>query len=124
MSVIRETLQQQRRILGFFHILGQGKSTLAKPYGAKHVHDIVNTYEERGQQDIGEFLEDPVTLLSATDPNGVQGLLIHDSVALVDKRIRDFKEMKDRASDLETWVSKLSSAHDSSRPPVVDTGVT
>jgi hypothetical protein len=83
-----------------------------------------NEYPERGQQDVGGFVEDPVTQLSPTDPNGVQGLLVQDSLASVDKRIRDFKEMKYRASDLETWVSKFLFRNlDSSRQSVVDTGV-
>ena len=38
------------------------------------------------------------------DPSGVQGLLVQDSLALVDKRIREFREMRDRASDLGDWV--------------------
>jgi len=51
-----------------------------------------------------ESLQSPASQLSPTDPSGVQGLLNQDSQALVDKRIRDFREINDRASDLETWV--------------------
>jgi hypothetical protein len=46
--------------------------------------------------------------LSPTDPSGLQGLLNQDSQALVDKRLRDFREINDRASDLETWVRHTS----------------
>jgi hypothetical protein len=51
-----------------------------------------------------ESLQSPASQLSPTDPSGVQGLLTQDSQALVDKRLRDFREINDRASDLETWV--------------------
>jgi hypothetical protein len=51
-----------------------------------------------------ESLQSPTSQLSPTDPNGVQGLLNLESRALVDKRLRDFREINDRASDLETWV--------------------
>jgi hypothetical protein len=42
--------------------------------------------------------------LDPTDPNGVQGLLIRDAQALVDRKIRAFQDMQSRASELETWV--------------------
>lgn len=51
-----------------------------------------------------ESLQSPVSQLSPTDPSGVQGLLNLESQALVDKRLRDFREINDRASYLETWV--------------------
>jgi hypothetical protein len=38
------------------------------------------------------------------DPSGVQGLLLQDGLAIVEKRIREFREMQDRASDLGDWV--------------------
>ncbi len=59
--------------------------------------------------DAGDFPDDPTSQLSPTDPNGVRGLLIPDSLALVEKRIRDVKEVTDRASHLEIWVSKKPS---------------
>jgi hypothetical protein len=38
------------------------------------------------------------------DPSGVQGLLLQDGLSVVEKRIREFREMRDRASDLGDWV--------------------
>lgn len=46
--------------------------------------------------------------MSPIDPSGIQGLLIQDSLVLIDKRIKDFREMEYRASDLETWASLTS----------------
>lgn len=146
MSVIRETLEQQRRVLDSFQLLGRGQSSSARrryheaaakrnaelynstkhalapqtidnyfyenqtravSYPQAHYHSR-NDHAEYDPQDIGDFLDDPATQLSPTDPNGVRGLLIQDSLALVEKRIRDFKEMNDRASDLEIWVREDS----------------
>lgn len=68
---------------------------------------------------ISEYYEDPLpartsTLgsrprtpgqqLDPTDPNGVEGLLIQDSRALIDKKTREFEEMAIRATELGTEV--------------------
>jgi hypothetical protein len=42
------------------------------------------------------------------DPSGVQGLLLQDGLSVVEKRIREFREMRDRASDLGDWVRTSS----------------
>jgi hypothetical protein len=55
---------------------------------------------------LGHTHSDEVSKLSPTDSDGIQGLLLQDSLALVDKRIRDFRQMDDLASDLENWVSE------------------
>jgi hypothetical protein len=44
----------------------------------------------------------------AIDPSGVQGLLLQDGLSVVEKRIREFREMRDRASDLGDWVRNSS----------------
>ena len=41
------------------------------------------------------------------DSSAVQEILFQDSLALIQKRIRDFQEMNDWASHLETWASSL-----------------
>jgi hypothetical protein len=43
------------------------------------------------------------------DPSGVQGLLLQDGLSVVEKRIREFREMRDRASDLGDWVRSSQS---------------
>ncbi|CZR67669.1 uncharacterized protein PAC_17568 [Phialocephala subalpina] len=45
----------------------------------------------------------PGSQLDPTDPNGVQGLLVQDSQALIDRKIQEFREIVDRATDLEKW---------------------
>jgi len=50
-----------------------------------------------------------VSKLDPTDPRGVQGLFIQESQAVIDRKIRAFKEMNIRASELETWVSDFDS---------------
>lgn len=45
----------------------------------------------------------PGTQIDPTDPDGVQGLLIQETQALVDRKIRGFQQMLDRASELEAW---------------------
>lgn len=42
--------------------------------------------------------------LDPMDPNGIQGLLVQDSYALIDRKIRDFEEMNQRADELEKLV--------------------
>lgn len=42
-------------------------------------------------------------------PTGVEGLIIQESISLVEGRIREFREMQDVASDLADWVLLLSS---------------
>ena len=49
--------------------------------------------------------------LDPIDPNGIQGLLVQDSYALIDRKIRDFEEMNQRADELEKLVRS------NSRPP-------
>jgi hypothetical protein len=50
--------------------------------------------------------------LDPIDPNGIQGLLVQDSYALIDRKIRDFEEMNQRADELEKLVrSNLRSQH-------------
>jgi hypothetical protein len=46
MSVIRETLQQQRRILGFCHLLDRGQSTLARVNRLKYMKDDDESIDE------------------------------------------------------------------------------
>lgn len=45
----------------------------------------------------------PTSQLAPTHPNGVLGILMHDSLSLVDYKLRDLKEMTD-------WVTHLSSS--------------
>jgi hypothetical protein len=75
-------------------------------YALRHrAQEYHNTYASNYDMPvIIDSLQSPASQLSPTDPSGVQGLLNQDSRALVDKRIRDFREINDRASDLETWV--------------------
>ena len=46
----------------------------------------------------------PGSQIDPTDPTGIQGLLTQDSYALIDRKIREFQEMNERASELEAWV--------------------
>lgn len=131
--MIRETLEQQRRVFESFQFLGRGQPPLARSghresavkhneefhHSTRHTlgpaysefnrhnprRDVSHVHAIYDPQDMGDFLYDPASQLSPTDPNGIQGLFIQDSLALLEKRIRDFKEMNDRASDLEIWVS-------------------
>lgn len=46
----------------------------------------------------------PGSQLDPTDPSGVKDILVGDSLALIDRKMREFQEMNERASELETWV--------------------
>lgn len=50
----------------------------------------------------------PISQISATDPEGIQGLLLQDCLNTVEKRGRDFLEIEDQASDLQGSVRFLS----------------
>ena len=56
------------------------------------------------QPEFDDLLDNPASQLSPIVPNSARALLIQDSLALVEKRIRDFKEMNELASDLQLWV--------------------
>lgn len=45
--------------------------------------------------------------IDPTDPSGIQGLLIQDSYALIDRKMRELEEMAVHASELEAWVRTL-----------------
>lgn len=139
-SVIRETLQQQQRVLvslgryspGFSASDakedGDGVRRLVEDYYRRHEpRSLRHIYSHhrggRAESDeeapyardrghhitqINEIRKSPTSELSPTDPNGLQGLLILDSLALLEKRIREFKELNDQVSDLEIWVSLRS----------------
>lgn len=46
----------------------------------------------------------PGSQIDPTDPSGIQGLLIQDSYALIDRKMRLFEELKIRAEELEDEV--------------------
>ena len=48
--------------------------------------------------------EDELRQFPSADPSGVQSLIIQDSIALVENRIKGFREMRYIASDLGDWV--------------------
>lgn len=49
----------------------------------------------------------PQSQLSPTDPGGYRDLLAQDSYDLIQKRIRGFDEINEKATDLKSWVSPL-----------------
>lgn len=117
--MIRETLLQQRRILDHAETSGRGRNASRfssldrkavyeydEPYASRIDYDDEDrqTTRREDQPTIVYSSTAPASQLSPTDPSGFRGLLTQDSLALIEKRIRDFKEMYDRASDLETWV--------------------
>jgi hypothetical protein len=122
-SVIRGTLMQQRRIIDSSQPPGQGHSSVQRKYEYEDApyqpsrfpaEAVINHYDPKSYVSArynddpfmaDDELQSPASQLSPTDPFGVQGLLALDGTLLIDKRMRDFKEMNDRASDLETWVS-------------------
>ena len=60
-------------------------------------------------------LQTPGSEIDPTDPSGIQGLLIQDSYALIDRKMRLFEELRIRAEELEeevyTTVSILPSLY-------------
>ena len=49
----------------------------------------------------------PSSQIDPTDPSGIQGLLIQDSYALIERKLRLFEELKIRAEELEDEVGSL-----------------
>jgi hypothetical protein len=49
----------------------------------------------------------PGSQIDPIDPSSIQGLLIQDSYALIDRKMREFEEMTTHASELEAWVRSL-----------------
>jgi len=64
-------------------------------------------YVERAERPVPSYegLRVPGSQLDPTDPNGVQGILVRESQALIDLKMRGFYELMDRATELETWVT-------------------
>ena len=120
-TVIKETLAQQQNVLSQAQF-GWGLSR------------IVTRTDPESQDAIGQFRSRPAyhgsrepsnrnaayredddlrprvaQAPTGNDPqnqsiDGVQGLLLQDGLVFVEKRIREFGEMQDRASDLGEWV--------------------
>jgi hypothetical protein len=61
-------------------------------YGSPTPHEAVSPRPTPGSQ------------IDPTDPSGIGGVLIQDSYALIDRKMREFYEMNNRASELEAWV--------------------
>jgi hypothetical protein len=121
-SVISETLFHQQRILrlaqvGFSHsrvvtladfephaheLAAHSRSRPLAYYGSREPKHKSAVYVDN------DPLPRPVQTNGAAgpniDPSGVHGLLLQDGLAVVEKRIREFREMYDRASDLGDWV--------------------
>ena len=125
--MISETLSQQQRVLSQAQV-GFGYSRVAAH--AEFEPDFLDAtrrtrahapayYTSREQQYKSpayienEALPRPMqtndTAGPNIDPSGVQGLLLQDGLAVVEKRIREFREMRDRASDLGDWLCTSSS---------------
>jgi hypothetical protein len=121
-SVISETLFHQQRVLSLAQV-GFGYSRVATQADFEpHSHELTTHSRSRPPAYYGSrepqyksaaYVDnDPLPRLMHTndaagpniDPSGVQGLLLQDGLAVVEKRIREFREMRDRASDLGDWV--------------------
>lgn len=116
-SVIVETLQEQQKILDFAQPNPGGmarssdifrSSTEPRPYLTNEPSYLVPAVDSRSRTRSRSRTipraGTPGRQLDATDPNGVLGLLMQDSQALIDRKIREFQEMNTRASELEAWV--------------------
>jgi hypothetical protein len=121
-SVISEILEQQQRVIG----LAQVSSTHLRSHikdGEVDIHGMSQFTRQRPQETVRyevtyettpyrpalpTFLT-PSPRISGLDPGGVQGLLAQDAIAIIDGRARDFKEMREQASDLGSWVSLFMS---------------
>jgi hypothetical protein len=140
--VIQETLKQQRRVLDYAQPSSRETSNRSRSYSdtrrpyreppdeihysRRHtrIDYDENDHDRRNEETYISTHEAPVTVssearasqLSPTDPQGVQGLLLQDSVSFIDKRIQDFREIFEQASDLEVLVSLSKSLIHSYHP--------
>ena len=120
--MISETLSHQRRVLGQAQV-GFSYSRVAahadyepdyqrsrNPFAPPHYTAREEQYRSPAYVD-NEALPRPMQTNDTEgpniDPSGVQGLLLQDGITVVEKRIREFREMRDRASDLGDWVCFL-----------------
>lgn len=102
-SVIKETLSLQRNMFTTDH-LGNGRLGASEVMTPRDEVGILNTRSKSRSYRYASNNSAGRSRLSPIEPNGVQSLLVQDSLVLLDKRIRDFKEIEERAIDLETWV--------------------
>ncbi|KAH6668177.1 hypothetical protein B0J14DRAFT_600005 [Halenospora varia] len=68
----------------------------------RHQANAANIYSRTPQPFAGAF-QTYSSQLDPLDQNGIQNILQQDSQALIDSKIRDFREMNIRASELEAW---------------------
>lgn len=104
-SVIKETLSLQRSMFTADYS-GKGQLGASEGMTPRDEVGILNT-RSRSRSYSYRYASNNFadrSRLSPIEPNGVQSLLVEDSLVLLDKRIRDFKEIEERAIDLETWV--------------------
>ena len=66
-------------------------------YSSPHFREEIVTRESPTQSSQSQ--------LSPTDAGGYRALLAQDCAELIDKRIRDFRGMNEKALDLERWVT-------------------
>ncbi|RFU26987.1 hypothetical protein B7463_g9343, partial [Scytalidium lignicola] len=112
-SVISETLSQQRSVL---HRAAPQLSSMG------HRADIDLPQHSRSQEPYMQRREAPPYGVpppynslqpGILGPNGAEGLIMQDSRALLEKRVREFREMQDIASDLGDWnIQKIDSNKD------------
>lgn len=121
-SVITETLFHQQRILRLAQAGFSYSRVVTQADFEPHAHELaahsrshpLAYYGSREPQhkSAGYVDNDPLPRPVQTsgaagpnlDPSGVHGLLLQDGLAVVEKRIREFREMHDRAIDLGDWV--------------------
>jgi hypothetical protein len=97
-SIVQETLAQQQQ-----NLWSLSPGLLSTPIK----HDGGITYTSRFHSPpniIAQIDERSQPELSPIDPDGLQGMLVQDSGAHLDKRLREFEEMHYRISQLERWV--------------------
>ena len=77
------------------HQSRSNKISLSRPEVA-YDHSAKMPYTGRAQT--------PGSQIDPTDPSGIHGLLIQDSYALIDRKMRLFQDLRDRATELEDEV--------------------
>jgi hypothetical protein len=123
-AVINETLGLQSRVLSLARS-GAGQTGMMRVMNAAAPHATGRSHSRPYTRHVAYYEEDenagtyyhshlPATYMQPTpgldpqqpvlSPSGVQGLLVEDLLSLIDKRLRDFRQIHNRAIDLGEWV--------------------